>query len=93
MALQKQLNQNETNVNMSAEEAYLKISRLSVIDGYLTIEVHGYSSQESRQINAHPILIKQYTAMYNDITGTGNLIEICYAYLKGLDEFSSATDV
>lgn len=93
MALQKQLNQNETNVGMSAAQAYLKISGLNILDNYVTIEVHGYASQEARQNNAYPILVKQYIAMLPDVTGTGNLLEICYAYLKTLDDFSVSSDV
>jgi|DEB0MinimDraft_10_1074344.scaffolds.fasta_scaffold14683_5 hypothetical protein len=93
MALQKQLNADDTTVGMAASEAYLKIERLSVIQDFVTIEVFGYGSAEARQNEVNPIFINQYNALVPTITGTGNLIDICYAYLKTLDEFSGATDV
>ena len=93
MALQKELTADETNVGMAASEAYLKIAGLSVIENFVTINVDGYGSVAARTNNSHPIFHRQYHAELPTITGTGNLIEICYAYLKTLDDFSSATDV
>lgn len=93
MALQKELIANETFVGMAASEAYLKISGLTVKDNFISISVEGFGAKEARENNSHPIFFKEYSAELPMITGTGNLIEICYAYLKTLDEFSSSSNV
>ena len=93
MALQQELTAEVTQVGMAAPEAYLKISGLSVSDNFVSISVEGYGSATARQNNLHPIFYQQYHAELPAITGTGNLIEICYEYLKTLDSFSGATDV
>lgn len=92
MALTGNISSSDTSVGIEVNGSYLRILNINLNNNVVSISLEGYATEQARIDSLNPVYYDTVEVDLLSLTGTGNIKQICYAYLKTLPKFNTFTD-